>query len=386
VSTIFRRHAESFRASHVLPRQQARVLAAVSSCRTARLGGFLDVCMHCGQVKPVFHSCRDRHCPTCQSWDQDDWILDRTEKVLPCGHFHAVFTLHPALRPIAMRNPKLVYDLMFAAVSETLLVLGRDKLGALIGATLVLHTWTREMLYHPHVHCIVTGGGLSFDGSSWVRTARRRFLFPVGAMRRLFREILRRGLRAAFDRGELDLGGSCSQWQSPTGFRALLRSLYAKNWVVYCKAPFAGPEHVFQYLGRYTHRVAISDQRLVEVSDERVVFRTRGAQTASVTPHEFIRRFLLHVLPKGFHKIRHLGLYASSRLYSELVTAHRLLGLRPPPEPAPDSPAALRRARRRAAPTCSGCGSPVRRMPLAALHVLHLPGWPTPAPSAPDTS
>lgn len=382
VSTIFRRHAESFSDHHVLYRQQARVLAAVSLCRTAALGGHLDACTHCGLVRPAYNSCRDRHCPSCQAWAQDDWIDDRIEKVLPCGHFHAVFTLPAELRPLAMRNPRLVYDLMFAAASETLLVLGRDRLGARIGATLVLHTWTREMLYHPHVHCIVTGGGLSLDGEQWV-AAKPRFLFPVGAMRKLFRAIVRRGLRHAFDRGDLDLDGACSAWIEPGAFRALLRSLYAKNWVVYCKAPLAGADHIFRYLGRYTHRVAISDQRLVEVTDERIVFRTRHNDRVSITPHEFIRRFLLHVLPKGFHKIRHVGLYAPSRLYTDLVTAHRLLGLRPPPEPAPDSPAAKRRARRHALPTCSACGHPVRQLPLACAHILDLI---LPAPRPLDTS
>jgi hypothetical protein len=385
VATVFRRHAASFREHHVLCAQQARVLAAASLCRTAALGGHLDVCMHCGAVRPVYNSCRDRHCPSCQAWAQDDWIDARIEKVLPCGHFHAVFTLPAELRPLALQNPRLVYDLMFAAASETLLVLGRDKLEVQVGATLVLHTWTREMLYHPHVHCIVTGGGLALDGTRWV-SSNPRFLFPVGAMRKLFRAIVRKGLLTAFDNGDLDLSGACAAWAEPRAFRALLRSLHAKNWVVYCKAPLAGAEHIFRYLGRYTHKVAISDQRIVEVTDERVVFRSRGDATVTVTPHEFIRRFLLHVLPKGFHKIRHVGLYASSRLYTDLVTAHRLLGLRPPPEPAPDSPDAQRRARRRAAPTCRACGQPVRQLPLACIDVLDsiLPSLPAPTP--PDTS
>jgi len=371
VATIFRRHAASFRALHPLARQPARVLAAVSSCRTQTLGGHLDVCTHCGLVRPVYHSCRDRHCPSCQAWRQDDWIDARVEKVLACGHFHAVFTLPSELRPLALRNPRLVYDLMFAAVSETLRLLGRERLGAQVGATLVLHTWTRQMLYHPHVHGIVTGGGLALDGTRWVG-ANPRFLFPVGALRKLFRALVRRGLREAFDRGALDLGGPCAAWAEPRAFGALLRSLYAKNWVVYCKAPLAGPEHIFRYLGRYTHRVAISDQRLVEVTDQHVVFRTHGKDRVTVTPHEFIRRFLLHVLPKGFHKIRHVGLYAPSRSNTDLAVAHRLLGLRPVPEPPPGSPEAARRARRRELPRCHACDGPVRQLPLNAADVLEI--------------
>lgn len=361
------------------------MLAAVSSCRTAALGGHLDVCTHCGAIRPVYNSCRDRHCPCCQAWAQDDWIEARNERVLPCGHFHAVFTLPSELRPIALRNPRLVYDLLFAAASETLLALGRHKLGARIGATLVLHTWTREMLYHPHVHCIVTGGGLSLDGPRWV-ASQPRFLFPVGAMRKLFRAIVRRGLRRAFDRGELDLGGTCATWASPRAFRGLLRSLYAKRWVVYCKAPLATPEHLFRYLGRYTHRVAISDHRLVSVAHDRVVFRTRGKAVAAVTPHEFIRRFLLHVLPRRFHKIRHVGLYAPSRLLTDLVTAHRLLGLKAPYQPPPDSPAARHRERRRQDPACHRCGLPVRQLPLSCADLLPMLLRALPAPEVLDTS
>ena len=332
MADIFRAHGHDYAAQHALTPGQGKVLRAVQRCRTAALGGHVDTCDHCGFTRPAYNSCRDRHCPSCQAPARYRWLEQRMERVLPTHHFHVVFTLPEDLRPLALRNPETVYGIVFAAASETLDTLGRQRLGARIGATLVLHTWTRKMLFHPHVHCVVTGGGVAEDGhDSWAPTPRR-FLFPVAVMRKLFRGIVHSRLRKAYDDEQLDLDGCCEPFREPKAFAKLLRGLHRKKWVVYAKEPFAGAEQVFAYLGRYTHRVAISDLRLVTVSDQAVTFTTKNGGTVSVTPDEFIRRFLLHVLPPGFHKIRHYGLYSSAHVKRLLPVARTLL---PSTEPAP---------------------------------------------------
>ena len=353
VNDIFRRHGEAFGADHVLTPAQHKVLRALIACRTAALGGHLEVCDACGFERPAYNSCRNRHCPGCQAVASKEWLEQRLARVLPTHHFHVVFTLPEELRPLALRNGAVVYDILLRAAAETLDVLGRQRLGARLGVTAVLHTWTRAMLYHPHVHCVVTGGGLALDGAKWVPTPRG-FLLPVAVLRKLFRGMVRRKLRVAYDAGKLDLGGECAPLADPKEYARLLRSLFRKRWVVYSKPPFAGAVKVFAYLGRYTHRVAISDHRLLALTDDAVTIRTKHGQQATVAPAEFIRRFLLHVLPTGFHKIRHTGLYASANVHTRLVQASGLLGGERPQHPAepelvdhedgPDTVAAATRA------------------------------------------
>jgi hypothetical protein len=336
VAEIFRRHGAAFARTHALSAQQRRVLDAVMACRTAALGGHLDVCSHCGHEQPSYNSCRNRHCPTCQALQQARWIEARTERILPTHHFHVVFTLPAELRPLARCNPRTLYSLLFAAAAQTLLQLGWDRLGAQLGITAVLHTWTRQMLLHPHLHCIVTGGGLTRDGARWKR-ARRNYLFPGAVMAELLRGKLLAALDAAYAAGELEFHGDCAALADPAAFAALRDALYRKRWVVYAKRPFGDAQKVVAYLGRYTHRVAISNARLIEISDAQIVLRTRGDGVVRLAPHEFIRRFLLHVLPSGFRKIRHYGLLAPSSLEKRWPRARALLA---PDAPTPPSAAA----------------------------------------------
>ena len=324
VTDIFRRHAEAFDRDHVLTPAQGKVLRAIASCRTADLGGHLEVCDACGYEHPVYNSCRDRHCPGCQAIAQFAWIDGRLARVLPTHHFHVVFTLPEEIRTLALQNGAVVYDILLKAASQVLATLADQRLGAQLGVTTVLHTWTRAMLFHPHVHCVVTGGGLTVDGSRWVATPSH-FLFPVAVMRMLFRGIVRANLKRAHAAGRFALHGACADLAQPRAFARLLRSIHRKRWVVYSKPPFAGSRQVFAYLGRYTHRVAISDYRLVAVSDDAVTFSTKDGGCVTVTPEEFIRRFLLHVLPAGFHKIRHLGLYAGAHVRNRLERARAIL-------------------------------------------------------------
>lgn len=302
-------------------------MRAIEVCRTEVLGGHLDVCGSCGYSAPSYNSCRDRHCPKCQSLAQARWLEQRLDRLLPVHYFHVVFTLPAPLRPVARRNQRVLYKLLFDAASQTLLRLGEDpkQLGAQLGFTAILHTWTRELDYHPHVHCVVTGGGLSLDDTRWV-AANTKFLFPVHVMSPLFRGIFLDGLRRAHQAGELFVDG--------IDFAKLLDTLYTTDWVVYAKRPFGGSEQVFQYLGRYTHRVGISNQRLISLDERGVTFFTKGDRTVTLTPVEFIRRFLLHVLPPGFTKIRHYGLWAAGNVTTRLATARRLLNAAPPPHPS----------------------------------------------------
>ena len=296
----------------------------IVACRTEALGGHLDVCSKCNSSRPSYNSCRNRHCPKCQSLAQARWIEARIERLLPTHYFHCVFTLPQELRSIAKRNPTVVFDLLFSAVSSTLLALGRDpkRLGAQLGITAVLHTWTRKLSFHPHLHCIVTGGGLAPTQDRWI-SAKRRFLFPAKVMKKLFRGKFLDGLRRAERAGKIALDGTdCA---APGAFAQCLTKVYAKDWVVYAKTPFSSPEHVLRYLGRYTHRVAISNQRIQAFDEHGVRFATKGGQAITLSAEEFIRRFLLHVLPAGFTKIRHYGLHAASNAKTKLAVAKRIL-------------------------------------------------------------
>jgi hypothetical protein len=313
----------------VLTPDQQKVMRAVEACRTEVLGGHLDACDHCGYSQPSYNSCRDRHCPKCQSLKQAKWIEERLDRLLPIHYFHVVFTLPSALRQVCRRNQRELYKLLFEAATKTLLTLGDDpkRLGAQLGITGVLHTWTRELEFHPHLHCIVTGGGLSPDGSRWI-PARRKYLFPIRVLSRLFRGIFLDALKRAFEAGEIRLDGN--------DLKRLVDPLYQTEWVVYAKRPFGGPEQVFKYLGRYTHRVGISNQRLVSMDERGVCFATKSGRTITLAPEEFIRRFLLHVLPPGFVKVRHYGLWASGNVPTRLATARqRLADPSPPALPAP---------------------------------------------------
>ena len=334
VGAIARAHGEAFKRQHALTEAQRKVLRAVTVCRTPVLGGRLDVCAKCGDERAVFHSCRNRHCPACQSLTQARWIEGRMARLLPTDYFHVVFTVpDDLLVGLAIRNREIFFDALFAAGSQTLLALGRDekRLGAQVGLTAVLHTWTRDLRFHPHLHCIVTGGGLS-DGGSW-RATKRDYLFPVSVLSALFRGKLVAALDAAYRAGELVLGGVDGfggDAPDDVAWLRLKRKLYRKNWVSYAKPPFAGPESVYQYLGRYTHRVGLSNHRLVSTTDEAVTFRTHGEETTTLHPHEFLRRFLQHVLPDGFVKLRHYGLLAPGNVNTKLVAARVALEQRSP--------------------------------------------------------
>jgi len=326
VADIFRAHGHAYRQAHALSRDQRAVMRAIEVCRTAVLGGHLDVCDRCGYERPAYNSCRNRHCPKCQSLSQARWIAQRKARLLPTPYFHVVFTLPAALRPLALANRRTLFALLFATASRTLLTLGGDpsRLGALLGITAVLHTWTRDLQFHPHLHCIVTGGGLALDRHRWI-TARGRYLFPVKVLSRLFRGKFLAALAQAYDKGELALRGPCADLADPSRFARFKDHLYRHDWVVYAKRPFAGATHVFHYLGRYTHRVGISNQRLQAIDAHAVRFATKNGRSVTLSPHEFIRRFLLHVLPAGFVKIRHYGLLASPNVITLLATARQRL-------------------------------------------------------------
>ena len=313
-------------------------MRAIESCRTAALGGHLEVCDGCGFERPAYNSCRNRHCPKCQARAQAAWVDKHVARILPTHYFHVVFTLPEELRPLVHRNREQLFDLLFTAASKTLLQLGQQRLSATLAITAVLHTWTREMAFHPHLHCIVSGGGLAADGT-WKAT-REDYLFPHLVLSRLFRGKLLAVLARLYERGALDLGGACATLADPDVFRLLLDRLYGKDWVVYAKPPFAGAEQVYRYLGRYTHRIAISNARLEAFDEGGVRFRTKNGKTVTLSGEEFIRRFLLHVLPEGFHKIRHYGLLAAGNLKSRLELARRALAAPSPDEPTTEPPLA----------------------------------------------
>lgn len=310
VADIFRVAGEAYRQRCVPTLEQRKAMLAIERCRTATLGGHLDVCAKCGHQAPAYNSCRNRHCPKCQSLAQARWLDRRRQRIIPTKYFHVVFTLPGELRALARANPQEMYDLLLESAARTLLDFGRSRLHAQIGVTAVLHTWTRDLRFHPHAHCIVTAGGLDDEGR-WI-PAPSRYLFPVKAMSRVFRGKLLEGAARLYDRGELDLVGPCAELAALSHFNDLKDRLYRKEWVVYAKRPFGGPEHVFQYLGRYTHRVGLSNQRLVSFDGHDVCFRTKHGNTTTIDAVEFVRRFLLHVLPTGFVKIRHFGLAAAA--------------------------------------------------------------------------
>ena len=327
IGAIVRAHRTPLEDVYPLTREQKRVLTDIGQCRTEALGGHVDYCPACGREHPSYNSCRNRHCPKCQALAQEKWIARRNERLLDVGHFHVVFTLPSQLRLLAKLAPREVFNALFHAASNTLLELGMSRLRAMVGATLVLHTWTRELRFHPHVHAIVTAGGLACDGQRFCH-AGRRYLFPVKAMGKLLRGKVLARLSDAYAAGAF---AHVDNLRDPRAFPRLVAKLAKLSWNVHAKAPLPTSEHVVAYLGRYTHRVGIANSRLLDVTDTRVVFRTRGDATETLTPVEFLRRFVQHVLPDGFHKIRHYGLYASPRLDS----ARERLGMPPPTSARP---------------------------------------------------
>jgi hypothetical protein len=298
-----------------------KVLLAIVRCRTAALGGHIDECTRCGHRATIsYNSCRNRHCPKCQTGARERWIEARRSELLPSPYVHIVFTLPPQLAPLALQNKKVIYGLLLRASAETLLEVARNPrhLGAEIGFFSVLHTWNQKLQLHPHVHCVVPAGGLSLDHTRWIRS-RPRFFLPIQVLRRVFRGKFVAGLKSAFQHGQLHFSGNLALLAQHKIFAAWLRPLFRKDWIVYSKPPFGGPEYVLQYLGRYTHRVAISNHRLVSLADGQVTFRWRDSadhnqqKLMTVSLDKFLRRFLLHLLPKGFVRIRHFGFLANRR-------------------------------------------------------------------------
>jgi hypothetical protein len=333
VADIFRHHGLAYRESHRLPRNDWRVMRAIEVCRTSVLGGHKDKCDNCGHLEISYNSCRNRHCPKCQTLKKERWIEARSKDLLPIQYFHVVFTIPSELNHLVSMNRKVMYDLLFRSVSETLMELANDPkhLGARIGAIGILHTWGQNLMDHPHIHCIVTGGGLSPDGSSWV-PCRKGFFIPVRVMSALFRGKFLDLLNSRFKRGEITFPGSISHLKYPGNFDAFRRQLYHKKWVVYCKPPFDGAKGVLQYLGRYTHRVAISNNRLLVNRDGNVSFLWRDyadgnrQKTMMLKADEFIRRFLLHVLPERYVRIRHFGLLANRNRKDNITVCRKIIG------------------------------------------------------------
>ena len=340
---VFARHGAAYQATHRLVPVQYRAMAAIQACRTAALGGHVERCDACGRLRYHYHSCRNRHCPTCQTLAKERWLAARRAELLPVPYFHLVFTLPHELNALAQGNPRALYGLLFQSVSDTLTAFGENPrwLGGAIAATLVLHTWGQNLGQHLHLHALIAAGALHPDGH-WI-TSRRGFLFPVMALSAVFRGKFLSGLKRLFHAGTLKLAGSSAPLTDPTAQRRLFHTLQQKPWVVYAKRPFAGPAQVLDYLGRYTHRVALSNNRLVSCNNNEVRFRyqdyAHGNQRKVMTlaVDEFIRRFLLHVLPTGFMRIRHYGILANRTKRAQLAQARAALDCAPP-EPAARAP------------------------------------------------
>src|SRR4051794_1532869 len=345
VADIIRKAGNSFieRNRDHLAWPHLKVLRAIRDCRTAALGGHIDRCARCGYQAISYNSCRNRHCPKCQARARDTWVVKQTADLLPVPYFHVVFTLPHDLSAVALQNKRAVYNLLFHAAAQTLLEVAADPthLGAEIGFLAVLHTWGQNLQHHPHIHCIIPAGGLTADHSRWIHSPPGFFL-PVRVLSAVFRGKFSDGLKRLFRQGKLSFHGPLNSLHEPKRFPAFLRQLWCKQWVVYAKKPFRGPEYVLQYLGRYTHRVAISNHRLVAFEDGKVTFRwkdyARGNKKRKMmlTADEFLRRFLLHVLPRGLTRIRHFGLLANRRR-GELIPLCRRLLAQPPPSLPPSA-------------------------------------------------
>jgi hypothetical protein len=391
LADIFRAAGPGYRAAHAghLGLDQLKVMSAIETCRTAALGGHVEACDDCGHRRIAYNSCRNRHCPKCQGAAARTWLDAREADLLPVGYFHVVFTLPAEIGEIAFHNKAPVYDLLFRAASETMLTIAADPkhLGARIGITAVLHTWGSAMTHHPHLHMIVPGGGVSPDRARWI-SSRPAFLLPVRVLGMLFRRLFLDGLLALHRTGKLRFYGALANLNDPRLFQRHLAPIRRKRWVVYAKPPFAGPEAVLAYLARYTHRVAISNRRLITHDGNGVTFRYKdyrrdGAarqQVMTLATGEFIRRFLLHTLPRGFHRIRHYGLLASTTRKESLARARALLAVVSKPEPTikaediePDPPDHR--------PHCPCCGG---RMSIIELFARSYRSRGPPNQAAPD--
>ncbi len=335
LAAIFRRFGKAFRATRQISRAQTRTMRAVEVCRTAALGGHLEKCGRCSHTRNAYNSCRNRHCPKCQNAERIRWLEARQAELLPVEYFHVVFTVPEPIARIAFHNPRLVYAILFRAAAETLLTIARDPkhLGAEIGFFAILHTWGQNLLHHPHVHCVVPGGGLSADGQRWI-PCRPGFFLPVRVLSRLFRRLFLEALQTAFDQSHLRFSGDLADLSDPRHFTAFLEPARQLDWVVYAKPPFGGPSQVLHYLGRYTHRVALSNDRILEIDEDAVTFqwkdyRNGQGRTKSrrmrLAPGEFIRRFLLHVLPDRFQRIRHCGFLSNRHRHRKLAVCRSLL-------------------------------------------------------------
>lgn len=386
VAEVIRNHGAEFLDQYgaTLSSEQRRVLHDVAACRTAALGGHVEACDRCGHRRIAYNSCRNRHCPKCQASAAAEWVAAREAELLPVAYFHVVFTLPPALGPIALQNRREVYNLLFSAVADSLLQVAADPehLGAEIGFLAVLHTWGQNLEHHPHVHCVVPGGGLALDGSRWV-ACRPGFFLPVRVLSRLFRGKFLARLRTAFARGRLHFHGRLAALADAGEFQRRLDASARTEWVVYAKPPFGGPQQVLKYLARYTHRVAISNRRLVALEDGRVRFRVKDyahggvSKMLTLKATEFLRRFLLHVLPSGFVRIRHYGFLANRVCRERLTRCRVLLGVEtrtdqlvPAEASAPTEEDAEGHA---SSPVCPQCG--VGRMVIVeTLHRPRVPG------------
>jgi len=367
VADILRDHGMAWRqanAGHV-SLEQMKVMSAIERCRTAALGGHVARCDDCHHTAIAYNSCRNRHCPKCQGAAARDWLEARQSELLPVGYFHIVFTLPAPIADIAYHNKRVIYDLLFKVSSETMLTIAADPkhLGAKIGIISVLHTWGSAMTHHPHVHMIVPGGGLSDDGEHWI-TCRPSFFLPVFVLSRLFRRLMLERLAAAHRAGQLNFYGDHTHLAEADAFKAFLAPIKKTKWFVYAKRPFAGPEAVLAYLSRYTHRVAISNRRLIKTEADNVTFRVKDYRregrerytTMTLSAHEFIRRFLIHVLPKGLHRIRHYGLFANGNRADNLARIRALLNVDDHNTGNPSDGESEPQEADTVAPSCPSCG------------------------------
>jgi hypothetical protein len=383
VADIVRAAGETFieRNRQWLPWKHVKVLRAIARCRTAALGGHLDECMRCGHRAPIsYNSCRDRHCPKCQTAARDRWIAARQKELLPTRYLHVVFTLPGRLAPVVLQNKKVLYDLLFRTSAETLLEVARDPrhLGVEIGFFSVLHTWSQKLTAHPHVHCVVPAGGLSHDHTRWVRS-RDNYFLPKKVLAELFRGKFTDALKEAFQNGQLHFYGDLKLLAQPKIFAAWLRPLHRQDWVVYLKRPFGGPEYVVHYLGCYTHRVAISNHRLVSFSDGQITFRWRDSahlneqKLLTLSSDEFLRRFLLHILPKGFVRIRNFGFLANRKRAKLLPLCFHLFGATPQPQIALHPSGTKNSSPSWRCPKCGGPMKVIERFTAAELQVRSPP-------------
>ena len=345
MADIFRRRGPAWRASHAghVSLGQLKVMSAIERCRTAALGGHVERCEDCAHLRICYNSCRNRHCPKCQAVAAKEWLADRQAELLPVPYYHVVFTVPAPIADIAYYNKAVIYGILFKAAAETLITIAADPkhLGARIGLTAVLHSWGSALTHHPHAHIIVPAGGLSLDRQRWI-SCRPGFFLPVRVLSRLFRRLFREKLTAAYQAGRLAFFADQAALAEPAAFKACLAALRKIEWVVYAKQPFGGPDAVLAYLSRYTHRVALANSRLVAFDGERVTFKWKDYRAKSAARYklmtldadEFVRRFLIHVLPDGFHRIRHYGLFANANRAANIALARRLLGA---PDPAPSS-------------------------------------------------